>query len=174
MSASGVFPLKVQPHQGFAVRQRLRLPQDPGVSGLLQGRRQRVLLHLVMDLVQPVKHMEIRGIGIVHVPSLFGVSVVRGEKCLDLVITFKRLQDIVGEIDRIGQTRRVRNILGVDVPNVVIPVSAGRDLVNLVETAAMQQRLIMSGKNPVFDLSERLRRRADSARQASKNGKRGE
>ena len=119
-------------------------------------------------------YMEIRGIGIMHVPSLFGVSAVRGEKCLDLVITFKRLQDIAGEIDRVGQTRHVRNILGVDVPNVVIPVSAGRDLVNLVETAAMQQRLLMSGGDPVFDLSERLRRRADSARRAAEEMENGE
>ena len=66
-----------------------------------------------------------------------------------------------GEIDRIGQTRRVKNILGVDIPNVVIPVSAGRDLVNLVETAAMQQKLIMSGYDPVQELSERLRKQAD-------------
>ena len=111
-------------------------------------------------------YMEIRGIGIMHIPSLFGVSAVRGEKCLELVITFKRLQDVAGEIDRIGQTRRVRTILGVDVPNIVIPVSAGRDLVNLVETAAMQQKLLMLGADPVSDLSERLRRRADSAMRA--------
>ena len=96
----------------------------------------------------------------------FQVAAVRGEKCLELVVTFKRLQDVAGEIDRIGQTRRVRTILGVDVPNIIIPVSAGRDLVNLVETAAMQQKLLMSGGDPVFDLSERLRRRADSAKQS--------
>ena len=109
-----------------------------------------------------------------HIPSLFGVAAVRGEKCLELVVTFKRLQDVAGEIDRIGQTRRVRTILGVDVPNIIIPVSAGRDLVNLVETAAMQQKLLMLGGDPVNDLSERLRRRADSAMRAgagTKNGK---
>jgi len=111
-------------------------------------------------------YMEIRGIGIMHIPSLFGVAAVRGEKLLELVITFKKLQDVIGEIDRIGQTRRVRTILGVDVPNIIIPVSAGRDLVNLVETAAMQQKLLMLGGDPVFDLSERLHRRADSAKGA--------
>ena len=105
--------------------------------------------------------MEIRGIGIMHVPSVFGVSAVRGEKHLELIITFKRLDDVKGDIDRIGQMRRVKTILGVEVPNIVIPVSAGRDLVNLVETAAMQQKLIMSGYNPVEKLSERLRKRAD-------------
>lgn len=111
--------------------------------------------------------MEIRGIGIIHIPSIFGVSAVRGEKHLELVITFKRLQDVKGEIDRIGQTRRYRNILGVDVPNVIIPVSEGRDLVNLVETAAMQQKLLLSGYDPVEDLSERLRVRADRMQNVS-------
>ena len=115
-------------------------------------------------------YMEIRGIGIIHVPSVFGVSAVRGEKRLELIVTFKRLKDVKGEIDRIGQTRRVKTILGVEVPNIVIPVSEGRDLVNLVETAAMQQKLVMSGADPVFDLSERLRRRAESA-DATKNSK---
>ena len=107
-------------------------------------------------------YMEIRGIGIMHVPSVFGVCAVRGEKRLQLVVSFRRLRDVKGEIDRIGQTRKVRTILGVDVPNIIIPVSEGRDLVNLVETAAMQQKLVMSGYDPVEELSERLRRRADA------------
>ena len=105
-------------------------------------------------------YMEIRGIGIVHIPSIFGVNAVREEKRVQLVITFKLLDDIRGVIDRIGQRRRVRTILGVDVPNVVIPVSEGRDLVNLVETAVQQQKLVYAGHHPVADLSKRLRRRA--------------
>ena len=105
--------------------------------------------------------MEIRGIGILHIPSIFGVSAVRGEKRLELVVTFKRLQDVKEEIDRTGQTRRVKRILGVDVPNIIIPVSEGRDLVNLVETAAMQHKLLLSGYDPVEELSERLRKRAE-------------
>ena len=115
--------------------------------------------------------MEIRGIGIMHVPSVFGVAAVRGEKRLELIITFKHLEDVKGEIDRIGQTRRVKTILGVDVPNIIIPVSEGRDLVNLVETAAMQQKLIMSGADPVYELSERLRKRADGVRDAKAKGR---
>lgn len=106
-------------------------------------------------------YMEIRGIGIMHVPSIFGISALRGEKRLQLIITFKNLNDVRGDIDRIGQTRRSKTILGVEIPNIIIPVSAGRDLVNLVETAAMQQKLFLSGLDPVDALSERLRNRAD-------------
>jgi len=117
--------------------------------------------------------MEIRGIGIMHLASIFGVNAVRGEKRLGLVITFKRLKDVKGEIDRVGQTRRVRTILGEDVPNVIIPVSEGRDLVNLVETAAQQQRLIQAGYDPVYELSERLRRRADGMQEQTNEKRKG-
>ena len=104
--------------------------------------------------------MEIRGIGIMNVSRVFGVNAVRGEKRLQLVLTLKRLDDIRGEVDRIGQTRRSRTILGVDIPNIIIPVSEGRDLVNLVETAAQQQKLISAGYDPVAELSTHLHRRA--------------
>ena len=82
---------------------------------------------------------------------------------------------IAGEIDRIGQRRSVRTILGVEVPNIVIPVSEGRDLVNLVETAAQQQKLILAGHDPVTDLSQHLRARAEHMEPAKafrKGGKR--
>lgn len=117
--------------------------------------------------------MEIRGIGIVHIPSMYGVNAVRHEKRIQMVVTFKRLDDIRGEIDRIGQHRKFRKILGVDVPNVVIPVSEGRDLVNLVETAVQQQKLTFAGHNPVVELSARLHRRADEQEQANLQTRRG-
>jgi len=105
-------------------------------------------------------YMEIRGIGIVHIPSIFGVNAVREEKRVQLVITLKLLDKVRGEIDRTGQRRRYRTILGVEVPRVIIPVAEGRDLVNLVETAVQQQKLVFAGHHPVADLSKRLRRRA--------------
>ena len=116
-------------------------------------------------------YMEIRGIGIIHVPSIFGICAVRGEKRLQLVVTLKRFEDVKGEIDRIGGQRKMRNILGVEVPNVVLPVSEGRDLVNLVETAAQQERLLMAGYDVVANLSQRLHIRAEKAKLTERNGK---
>ena len=117
-------------------------------------------------------YMEIRGIGIVHIPRIFGVDSVRGEKRVQLVITFRRMDDIKGEVDRIGQMKLKRTILGVDVPNVVIPVSEGRDLVNLVETAAQQQKLINAGYDPVKELSGRLKRRSGQPNAETRKGRR--
>ena len=105
-------------------------------------------------------YMEIRGIGIIHVPSVFGVTAVREEKRLDLVITFMRMEDVKGELDRVGEDRLTTTILGVAVPEIVIPVSAGRDLVNLVEIAAQQHKLRSAGYDPAKTLDEQLKRRA--------------
>ena len=105
-------------------------------------------------------HMEIRGIGIIHVPSVFGVTAVCPEKRLDLVITFKSMKETEGELDRTGQDRMTRTILGVEIPQLIIPVAAGRDLVNLVETAAQQYKLLAAGYDAVAELDARLRARA--------------
>jgi HPr kinase/phosphorylase len=105
-------------------------------------------------------YMEIRGIGILHVPSIFGVTAVRAEKQLDLLVTFRRMEDVNGELDRVGDEWVTTEILGVPIPEIIIPVSVGRDLVNLVEIAAQQFKLRTAGYDPVAALDEQLKRRA--------------
>ncbi len=106
-------------------------------------------------------YMEIRGIGIIHVPSVFGVTAVRAEKELDLVVTLKSMTETEGELDRTGEERQTRTILGVEVPQITIPVAAGRDLVNLVETAAQQYKLLAAGHDAVKALDAQLCARAE-------------
>lgn len=106
-------------------------------------------------------YMEIRGIGIIHVPSVFGVTAVRAEKELDLVVTLKSMKETEGKLDRTGEERRTRTILGVEVPQITIPVAAGRDLVNLVETAAQQYKLLAAGHDAVKALDAQLCARAE-------------
>ena len=114
--------------------------------------------------------MEIRGIGIINVPKVFGVSSVRGEKRVDLIVSLRRMEDVNGELDRSGEERRTRTILGVEVPQITIPVSAGRDLVNLIETAAQQYKLLASGYDAVKDLDARICARAAASSGASQTG----
>ena len=115
-------------------------------------------------------YMEIRGIGIINVPKVFGVTAVRGEKRVDLVVSLRRMEDVNGELDRSGEERRTRTILGVDVPQITIPVSAGRDLVNLIETAAQQYKLLASGYDAVKDLDARICARAAATSGAPQTG----
>jgi HPr kinase/phosphorylase len=102
--------------------------------------------------------MEIRGIGIINVAQVFGVTAICSEKRLDLVISLIHMDTAKGaELDRIGETVKTRRILGVDVPEIEIPVSVGRDLVNLVETAAQHHKLRSAGYDVVSELDSRLK-----------------
>ncbi len=100
-------------------------------------------------------HMEIRGIGIINVAAMFGVKSIRKEKAMDLVITLKPWDD-VSNVDRLGLEQEYVKVLGVDVPHMVIPVRPGRDLARLIEVAAFQTKLKMSGYNAARELNDRL------------------
>lgn len=100
-------------------------------------------------------HMEIRGLGIIHVPSLFGVASVRGEKKLNLVITLSEPEQIES-MDRSGETRVTINVLGVDIPRIFVPVAPGRDMADVVETAALDEKLRQLGHDAAKELDEKL------------------
>jgi len=102
-------------------------------------------------------YMEIRGIGIIYVPAIFGVAAVRGEKQVDLVVTLKRQGEADAELDRTGTEELKRDFLGVSIPQLVIPVAPGRDLVNLVETAAQEHKLRLSGYVAVRELDSQIK-----------------
>ena len=99
--------------------------------------------------------MEVRGIGIINVASMFGVKSIRKEKNLDLIVTLKAWEE-VGEVDRIGMEQEFVKVLGVDIPHILIPVRPGRDLARLIEVAAFQTKLKLSGYNAAQDLNNRL------------------
>ena len=100
-------------------------------------------------------HMEVRGIGIINVAAMFGVKSIRHEKRVDLVITLKSWQE-AGEVERVGMDQEFVKILGADVPHITIPVRPGRDLARLIEVAAFQTKLKMSGYNPAQEFNDRL------------------
>jgi HPr kinase/phosphorylase len=100
-------------------------------------------------------HMEVRGIGIINVVSIFGIGAVRIEKRLDLVVTLKDWQELE-EVDRIGLDREFYEILKIQVPHITIPVRPGRDIARLIEVAAMDQKLKDLGVNGAVEFNEKL------------------
>jgi HPr kinase/phosphorylase len=100
-------------------------------------------------------YMEVRGLGIIDVPAIFGIGSIRLEKRLDLIVTLRDWQEI-DEIDRIGLDQDFAEILGIRVPHVIIPVRSGRDIARLVEVAALDQRLKSMGHNSALEFNEKL------------------
>ncbi len=100
-------------------------------------------------------HMEVRGLGIINVASVFGVGAVRNEKRIDLVVTLKDWSAVV-EVERVGMDQESCKILGIEVPHVTVPVRPGRDIARLVEVAALDQKLRGMGHNVAKEFNERL------------------
>ncbi|MGI9107446.1 MAG: HPr(Ser) kinase/phosphatase [Pyrinomonadaceae bacterium] len=92
------------------------------------------------------EHMEIRGLGIINVRDLYGVAAISGPKQVGLSIRFERWKD-AKEVERLGIDERSIDILGVSVPHVLLPVSPGRNLSTLVETALRVHLLRLRGYN---------------------------
>src|SRR3954447_16109799 len=100
-------------------------------------------------------HMEVRGIGIINVVSVFGIGAIRVEKRLDMVVTLKDWNEME-EVDRTGLDRELYEILDIKVPHITIPVRPGRDLARLIEVAAMDQKLKSLGSNAALEFNTKL------------------
>ncbi|MFA5687967.1 MAG: HPr(Ser) kinase/phosphatase [Kiritimatiellales bacterium] len=100
-------------------------------------------------------HMEIRGVGIVHVPSLFGVSAIRRKAELDIVI---ELHPYVNDLEeeRTGITPGEIEILGLRRPLYSLPVSSGRDMANIIEATALNYKLKLLGHDAAKELNEKI------------------
>ena len=78
--------------------------------------------------------LEIRGLGIINIRELFGVTAIGKREPIELIIEFKRWNELLS-IERLGLERQEEEILGLKLNKFVFPVSAGRNLSTLVETA---------------------------------------
>jgi HPr kinase/phosphorylase len=100
-------------------------------------------------------HMEIRGIGIINIKDLFGVSAVRDRKKVEMVCELVEWDDKV-EYDRLGLEEQKFSILDIEVPLLVIPVRPGRNLTTIVEVAARNHLLKLQGHHSAKDFQEKL------------------
>src|SRR5436309_9450358 len=100
-------------------------------------------------------HMEVRGIGIINVASIFGIGSIRIEKRIDLVVTLQDWAELE-EVDRIGLDQQFYEILKLQVPHVTIPVRPGRDIARMVEVAALDQKLKSLGRNSAAEVNTKL------------------
>jgi HPr kinase/phosphorylase len=105
-------------------------------------------------------HMEIRGLGIINIKNLFGVSSIREKKIIDLVIELVEW-DATYEYDRLGIDDAVYTILDVDLPHLKIPVRPGRNLTSIIEVAARNYLLKGMGYHSAREFHEQLLNRLE-------------
>ncbi len=108
-------------------------------------------------------HMEIRGIGLVDIPTLFGVRAVRQQKRIEVVVQLEPW-DTARNIDRTGLSRQETTILDVTLPKVIVPLNPGKNLTVISEVVAMMHLLRFSGIDVAAAFNERLIRRLQDKR----------
>jgi HPr kinase/phosphorylase len=133
-----------------------RLVADDTVE--IRCRGEAVLIGTCPELAR--HHVEVRGLGLVNVTDLFGVSATRSSKRVELIVRLERWESS-REYDRLGLDVDAEEILGVRVPLVTMPVGPGRNLAMLVEVAARNQLLRQRGRHAAQALAERLERRLE-------------
>jgi HPr kinase/phosphorylase len=111
----------------------------------LLGRAPEIIRHLI----------EIRGIGILDVKELYGVSSVKLQENIDFVINLE-LWDEKKTYERLGINEETTTVLGIDVPSITIPVRPGRNLAIIVEVAAINFRQKKMGYNAAKALTDRV------------------
>jgi len=100
-------------------------------------------------------YIEIRGIGIIDVRSMFGVKAVRNEKRLDIVLELQKW-DSAERYNRTGLDTVTNRVLGLEVPHVVIPVLPGKNIAVISEVVAMDHLLKKEGVNSSKNINDFL------------------
>ncbi len=100
--------------------------------------------------------LEVRGLGIVNVRAMFGANALKRDMPLSLIINLVTLdRDNDAAFDRLGDQQKTREILGLQFPEVTLPVAPGRNLAVLVEAAARNYLLQDNDYNAAQDLIAR-------------------
>ena len=99
-----------------------------------------------------IRHfVELRGIGIIDARRIFGMGAVKPSEKIDMVIQLEAW-DSTKAYDRLGLDNEYANILGVKIPAMTVPITPGRNIAVIVETAAMNNRQKKMGYNAAKDL----------------------
>lgn len=100
-------------------------------------------------------HIEIRGLGVLDLRQLFGVTAVRERQRIDLVVQLCEWND-EEEFDRLGIEDRHHTILGTSIRELRVPVRPGRDMGSIIEMAARNEMLRVDGGHTAHDFLERI------------------
>ena len=102
-------------------------------------------------------HMEIRGLGIINIKDLFGISAVREAKVVELIVELHEWE-ASAEYDRLGFDEETELLLDVSVTKLRLPVRPGRNIATLIEVAARNQLLKLQGIHSARAFRDKLHR----------------
>jgi len=114
--------------------------------GVLNGMGNELLTH----------HMEIRGIGIIDIQGIFGIRGIRLRKRVEVEVVLREWGEVEEDVDRLGMEDRNTEILGVEIPQILLPIVPGKNITVLAETIALNHLMKISGLHTASTLNEKL------------------
>jgi len=101
------------------------------------------------------QHMEIRGVGIIDIQSIFGIRAIRLQKRIEVEVRLK-LWDTAEDYERLGLQDQYSTFLGVKIPRVTIPLIPGKNITVISEVIALNYLLKVYGRNPAEEFNRKL------------------
>lgn len=107
-------------------------------------------------------YMEIRGVGLIDIPAIFGIRAVRQQKRIEVVVQLEEW-DQHAVVDRTGLDVETATILDVELPKITVFLNPGKNITVIAEVIALNHLLRYSGINAAEQFNERLMRRLERA-----------
>jgi len=101
-------------------------------------------------------YMEIRGVGLIDVRSIFGVRSVRQQKRVEVVVVLQEWKEGMS-VERTGLETDTTSILGVEIPRITVPLNPGKNITVIAEVIAMNHLMRYSGQDPAQVFNDRLK-----------------
>jgi HPr kinase/phosphorylase len=108
--------------------------------------------------------LEVRGLGILNIRAMFGASAIKQHRNLRLIIVMQQLED-AAKMDRLHGSKQMREIQEVNIPEITLPVGAGRNIAVLLEAAVRNHILNIKGYDASQAFIDRQKRRLENAHQ---------
>lgn len=124
-------------------------------------RKQDILIGTSNDLL--TYNIELRGLGILNIKDMFGVSAIRMRKRIEIVVSFVDWNN-EESYDRTGLDKEYYDIMGINLPHIILPVSPGRNMAVIIEAAARNHLLKLMGYDAAKEFQDKLMKKMEENR----------
>jgi HPr kinase/phosphorylase len=101
-------------------------------------------------------YMEIRGVGLIDIPKIFGIHAVRQQKRIEVIVVLEKW-DALATVDRTGLDGETTTVLDVELPKITVPLNPGKNITVIAEVIAMNHLLRYSGVHSAEVFNQRLK-----------------
>jgi HPr kinase/phosphorylase len=123
---------------------------------IITKKSEEILMGEASELAE--NHLEIRGLGIIDVRSIFGIRAVRVHKRVEVEVKLVEF-DPNESYERLGLDEKITKILGVEIPQIILPINPGKNITVIAETIALNQLMKIYGHHTPREFVKKLEKK---------------